>query len=50
MFSEESQKLLEDMNVKQRSSKIVRMQQNFKVLIAFLLRKSGLFVAVAGEI
>ena len=48
-FSEESQKLLVDMN----STEIFELVENSaknNVLIAILLRKSGLFIAVAGEI
>ena len=48
-FSEESQKLLVDMN----STEIFELVENSaknNVLIAILLRNSGLFIAVAGEI
>ena len=50
-FSEESQRLLEDMN----QTEIFQLCENsakhqFNVLIAILLRKSGSIMAVAGEI
>ena len=48
-FSEESQKLLVDMNP-QRSSNFARILKNFNVLIAIPLRKSGSLFVVAGEI
>ena len=49
-FSEESQQLLVDVNHTERSSNFARILQNFNVLSAIPLRKSGSFVAVAGEI
>ena len=48
-FSEASQKLLQDWN-RQRSSNFARILQNFNVLTAIPLRKSGLFIPVAGVI
>ena len=48
-FSEESQKLLVDMNFTEIFELFENSAKN-NVLIAILLRKSGLFIAVAGEI